>query len=69
MVQRWKDVNRMNDDTICVIFCNWHTANEMIEKEENIERSLVITSYLDDNEVIVTPKDEFLEWLRGGQDG
>ena len=56
----------MNDDTICVIFCNWHMANKMIEKEENIERSLVITSYLDDNEVIVTPKDEFLEWLKGG---
>ena len=59
----------MDDNTICVVFCNWHTASEMIEKDENIKGSLVITSCLDDNEAIVTPKDEFLEWLRGEQDG
>lgn len=58
----------MDDNTICVVFCNWNMANEMIEMDENIQGSLVISSYLNDNEAIVVDKDEFLKWLRGEQE-
>jgi len=59
----------MDDNTICVIFCNWDTANTLIEQDENVKDSLVVSSYLDDDEAIVVSKDEFLQWLRGEQDG
>lgn len=62
-------VNRMDDNTIAVVFCNWNTANKMIELDENVQGSLVVSSYLDDDEAIVVERDEFLRWLRGEQDG
>lgn len=58
----------MDDNTIAVVFCNWNTANKMIKLDENVQGSLVISSYLDDDEAIVVERDEFLRWLRGEQD-
>ena len=58
----------MDDNTIAVVFCNWNTANKLIELDENVQGSLVISSYLDDDEAIVVERDEFLKWLKGEQD-
>lgn len=62
------DENSIDDETPCVLFCNWNTANEFIENDKNIEDCLVISSYLDDNEAILVTKDEFLDWVRGNND-
>lgn len=59
------DENSIDDETPCVLFCNWNNANEFIENDKNIEDCLVISSYLNDNEVILVTKDEFLNWVRG----
>ena len=58
----------MDDDKIAVAFCSWNTAIRLVEQDENVQGSLVVSGYLGDDEVIVVEKDEFLKWLRGGQD-
>lgn len=62
------DETSIDDETPCVLFCNWNTANEFIENDKNIEDCLVISNYLDDNEAILVTKDEFLDWVRGNND-
>lgn len=64
-----EDKETIDDDTVCVVFCNWNVAKELVDKDKNIEDCLVISSYLDDNEAVVVSKDEFLKWVRGEQDG
>lgn len=57
-------MSQINDDAIGVVFCNWNTAEQLIEKSPEIWDALVISRYLDDGEAIVVEKDEFLKWLR-----
>lgn len=58
----------MNDDTICVVFCNPKDALEFLEDGE-MGDNMVLSKVIPEGEAIVVPKDEFLEWLRGREGG
>lgn len=58
----------MNDDTICVVFCNPKDALEFLEDGE-MGDNMVLSKVIPEGEVTLVPKDEFLEWLRGKKEG
>lgn len=49
----------MKDDEICVCFCSPATAKDLPLPDT----TMIVTGLLDDDEVIVAPKQEFLDWL------
>ncbi len=55
----------IDDNTICVLFCSPRTAEELMATNPEVKDTLVVSSYLDDDEAIVVAKDEFLSWVRG----
>lgn len=57
----------MNDDTICVVFCNLADAMEFLEDDDMMD-CVVMSKVIPEGEAIVVPKDEFLEWLRDGRE-
>ena len=61
----------MNDDTICVMFCNPKDAMKFLGGEDAnvIENCIVMSPLIPEGEVTLVPKDEFLEWLRGRKGG
>lgn len=54
----------MNDDTICVVFCNMADAMDFLEDDDMLD-CVVMSKVIPEGEAIVVPKDEFLEWLKG----
>lgn len=58
-------VTKMTDDTIVVVFCSNNTAKELISYDPKIKGSLVASDALDDDEIYLVAKDEFMEWLNG----
>ena len=54
----------MNDDTICVMFCNPADAKQFFSDDAMLD-CMVVSTVVPEGEVTVAPKDEFLEWLRG----
>ena len=63
-IQDWR-VDKMKDDTPCVVFCSPTTATGLMNTDDSITGSLVVTSILDDNTIYVVECDEFLRWLEG----
>ena len=55
----------MKDDDIAVLFCNPKTAEKLLAEDEDIRDSLVVTTLLSEDEVIMVEQDEFLKWLMG----
>lgn len=55
----------MNDDAPCVVFCSPTTATGLINTDDSITGSLVVTPLLDNNTIYVVECDEFLRWLEG----
>ena len=49
----------IKDDEIVVTFVNPNTAREL-ELPDDV---MIVTGLLDDDEVIVVPRQEFLDWL------
>ena len=50
----------MKPDEIVVSFMNARTRKELPELPDEV---VVITELVKDGEIVVVPKDEFLEWL------
>lgn len=59
----------MNDDTICVMFCNLADGFEFLEADDDMLDCLVMSKVIPECEVTVVPKDEFLAWLKGRKEG
>ena len=55
--------NNMNDNDEVVAFCNFKTAEELINDDSEIKEALVISPLIPDTDAIVVKKQEFLDWL------
>lgn len=55
----------MNDDAPCVVFCSPRIAYGLMNTDDSITESLVVTPLLDDNTIYVVECEEFLRWLEG----
>ena len=66
-----KPKKEMNDDTPALMFCNQNTRDEILKEASNtreyinLEDIIIIVPFMDDGHVIVTPEDDFMEWLAG----
>lgn len=58
----------IRDDTEVLAVCNVITAKHLLSNDTTgrLSNALVITSVVEDEEVIVVPKDEFLYYLEHG---
>lgn len=58
----------IKDDTEVLAVCNVETARHLLATDTtgHLSDALVITSVVEDEEVIVIPKDEFLYYLEHG---
>ena len=58
----------IKDDTEVLAVCNVTTAQHLlaIDTTGHISDALVITSVLEDDEIVVVPRDEFLYYLEHG---
>ena len=58
----------IRDDTEVLVVCNAITARHLLSNDTtgHLSDALVITSVVEDNEVVVVPKDEFLYYLEHG---
>lgn len=58
----------IKDDTEVLVVCNAETARHLLVTDTtgHLSDALVITSVVEDEEVIVIPKDEFLYYLEHG---
>lgn len=58
----------IKDDTEVLVVCNAETARHLLATDTTgrLSDALVITSVVEDDEVIVVPKDEFLYYLEHG---
>ncbi len=58
----------IRDDTEVLVVCNAITARHLLSNDTtgHLSEALVITSVVEDEEVIVIPKDEFLHYLEHG---
>lgn len=54
----------MKDDEPVVVFCNSTVADELSADMDRA--SLVISDLLPDSDAVVVSKDDFLNWLYGG---
>ena len=59
----------IKDDTEVLAVCNVTTAQRLLATDTTgrISDALVITSVLEDDEVVVVPRDEFLYFVRNGE--
>ena len=55
----------MDDNTICVVFCNPTDAIDLIKEDDRIKDSIVASNIIPKGEATVVSKDEFLDWLKG----
>lgn len=58
----------IKDNTEVLAVCNAITAKHLLSNDTtgHLSNALVITSIVEDNEVVVVPKDEFLYYLEHG---
>ena len=58
----------IRDDTEVLVVCNAITARHLLSNDTTgyVPDALVITSVVEDDEVIVIPRDEFLYYLKHG---
>ena len=58
----------IRDDTEVLVVCNAITARHLLSNDTtgHLSDALVITSVVEDEEVIVIPKDEFFYYLKHG---
>lgn len=58
----------IKDDTEVLAVCNVETARHLLATDttEHLSDALVITSVVEDDEIVVVPKDEFLYYLEHG---
>lgn len=58
----------IKDDTEVLAVCNVETARHLLATDTtgHLSDALVITSVVEDDEIIVVPKDEFLYYLEHG---
>ena len=58
----------IKDDTEVLVVCNPTTTRHLLSNDTtgHLSDALVITSIIEDNEVVVVPKDEFLYYLEHG---
>ena len=49
----------IKDDEICVCFCSPAVAKQLDLPDD----TMIVTGLLSDDEIVVTPKQEFLDWL------
>lgn len=61
----------IRDDTEVLVVCNASTARHLLSNDTtgHLSKALVITSVVEDEEVIVIPKNEFMYYLEHGCDG
>ena len=61
----------IRDDTEVLVVCNAITARHLLSNDTtgHLSDALVVTSVVEDEEVIVIPKNEFLHYLEHGCDG
>ena len=61
----------IKDDTEVLAVCNAETARHLLATDTtgHLSDALVITSVVENNEVVVVPKDEFLYYLEDGCGG
>lgn len=61
----------IRDDTEVLVVCNASTARHLLSNDTtgHLSEALVITSVVEDEEVIVIPKNEFMYYLEHGCDG
>ena len=59
----------MDDNEVVVMFCHPKTAVQFVGegKEDSMEiaYSMIISKIIPEDEIIVVPKKEFIEWLKG----
>lgn len=61
----------IDDDAPALMFCNQNTKDEILEKASNTREyinlgdNIVMVPFMNDGEVIITPMDDFMEWLAG----
>lgn len=58
----------IKDDTEVLAVCNIKTARHLLSNDTigHLSDALVITSVVEDDEIVVVPKDEFLYYLEHG---
>ncbi len=58
----------IKDNTDVLVVCNINTAKHLLvnDKTGKLSDALVVTPVIEDNDVIVIPKDEFLYYLEHG---
>ena len=61
----------IRDDTEVLVVCNAITARHLLSNDTtgHLSDALVVTSVVEDEEVIVIPKNEFMYYLEHGCDG
>ncbi len=57
----------MDENELVVMFCHPKTAEEFLcgEDEKVLQYCIVMSRLIQEGEVTLVPKDEFLEWLKG----
>lgn len=57
------------DSDACVLFCSVDNAEELIDNDPEIGDCLVVSPVIPNDTVVVVPKQEFLDWLYGNEEG
>ena len=60
--------HKINDDAEVLMVCHPHTAMEFMQEGSDIIDTLVMTTVLPEDEVVIVEKDEFITWLKGDDD-
>lgn len=58
----------MNPDDIVVVFANPKDAQVIVGNDPEMADSLIISTMFPEGEVLVAPRDEFMEWMTGASD-
>ncbi len=58
----------MKPDDIVVMFAHPKDAQVILENDEIMSDSLVISTLFPEGEVMIVPRDEFMNWLIGAGD-
>lgn len=60
--------HKINDDAEVLMVCHPHAAMEFMQEGSDIIDTLVMTTVLPKDEVVIVEKDEFVTWLKGDDD-
>lgn len=59
----------MNPNEIAVMFAHPRDAQVILENDNVMSDTLVISTLFPEGEVVIAPRDEFLKWLAGESNG